>query len=38
MAAYLKQNPRLMGILFTLTLLLTQAGTAAAGGNGCTIA
>jgi len=30
-ATYLKENPRLMGVLFTLTLLVSQAGTAAAG-------
>lgn len=37
MATYLKDHPRLMGVLFTLTLLLTQAGTVAAGGNGSSI-
>lgn len=31
LAAYLKENPRLMGVLFTTVLLLSQAGTAAAG-------
>jgi len=36
-ATYLKENPRLMGVLFTLTLLVSQAGTAAAGGGGMTI-
>lgn len=36
MATYLKENPRLMGVLFTLMLLLSQAGTAAAG-SGMTI-
>lgn len=28
--AYLAENPRMMGVLFTLFLLLTQAGNAAA--------
>lgn len=37
MAAYLTENPRLMGVLFTLVLLLTQTGTVAAGGGGMTI-
>jgi hypothetical protein len=37
MAAYLKENPRLMGVLFTLVFLLSQAGTAAAGGGGMSI-
>ena len=36
MASYLAEHPRLMGVLFTLLLLLTQAGTVAAG-NGITI-
>lgn len=31
---YIKENPRLMGVLFTTMLLLSQAGTAAAGGWG----
>jgi hypothetical protein len=29
-AEYLREHPRLMGVLFTLTLLLTQMGSAAA--------
>lgn len=33
---YLESNPRMIGALFTLVLLLTQAGAAAAG-NGVTI-
>ena len=37
MATYLKENPRLMGVLFTLLLLLSQAGTVAAGGGGASI-
>jgi hypothetical protein len=32
MATYLKENPRLMGVLFTLMLLLSQAGAAGASG------
>ncbi len=35
-ATHLKENPRLMGGLFTLVLLLSQAGSAAASG-GATI-
>ncbi|WP_191965457.1 MULTISPECIES: hypothetical protein [Haloferax] len=34
MVSYLRQNPRMMGVLFTLILLLTQAGSAAAGNAG----
>lgn len=30
-ASYLREHPRLMGVLFTTMLLLSQAGTAAAG-------
>lgn len=29
-AAYLKDHPRMMGVLFTMMLLLSQAGTVAA--------
>jgi hypothetical protein len=29
---FLANNPRMMGILFTMTLLLMQAGNAVAGG------
>jgi hypothetical protein len=32
MAAYVAENPKLMGALFTLVLLLSQASTAVAGG------
>jgi len=32
MATYLKENPRLMGVLFTLMMLLASTGTAAANG------
>jgi hypothetical protein len=33
LADYLKNHPRMMGALFTLTLLLSQAGSVAAGNN-----
>jgi hypothetical protein len=29
-ATYLRENPRLMGVLFTMCLLLSQAGSVAA--------
>jgi len=32
MAQYLADNPRMAGVLFTICLLLTQAGNALAGG------
>ncbi|WP_255167575.1 DUF7503 family protein [Natrononativus amylolyticus] len=32
--SYLAEHPRLMGVLFTICLLLSQAGTVAAGNNG----
>jgi hypothetical protein len=35
-ATYLKNNPRMMGVLFTMLLLLSQAGTVAAG-NGAAV-
>ncbi|MFC7213572.1 hypothetical protein ACFQO4_05675 [Saliphagus sp. GCM10025334] len=31
---YLKNHPRMLGVLFTAMLLLSQAGTVAAGNNG----
>lgn len=34
--AYLADNPRMIGILFTIFLLLSQAGTVAAGNGGIT--
>ncbi|ELZ91304.1 hypothetical protein C440_13359 [Haloferax mucosum ATCC BAA-1512] len=34
MVSYLRQNPRMMGVLFTLILLLSQAGSVAAGTAG----
>lgn len=33
-ATYLKENPRMMGVLFTMLMLLSQAGTVAAGNGG----
>ncbi len=35
-ATFLREHPRMMGVLFTLTVLLSQAGSVAAG-NGSTI-
>lgn len=35
--AYLEENPRMIGILFTILLALSQVGTAAAGGQGSAI-
>ena len=32
MAAYLAENPRMIGVLFTVLVLLSQAGSALAGG------
>lgn len=32
--AYLAENPRMIGVLFTIFVLLTQAGQVAAGGGG----
>lgn len=31
-ATYLKEHPRMSGVLFTVLLLLTQAGSVAANG------
>ncbi|MHB9286997.1 hypothetical protein ACKVMT_08135 [Halobacteriales archaeon Cl-PHB] len=33
MAEFLAEHPKLMGVLFTTFVLLTQAGTVAAGNN-----
>lgn len=33
LAEYLKNHPRMMGVLFTAVLLLSQAGAVAAGNN-----
>lgn len=30
-ATYLKSNPRMIGVLFTMTVLLAQAGAVSAG-------
>ena len=32
MAEFLKEHPKMMGVLFTLTVLLTKMGSAAAAG------
>jgi hypothetical protein len=34
LATYLKNNPRMMGVLTTILLLLTSAGNAAAANSG----
>lgn len=31
LTTYLAENPRMLGVLFTMMLLLSQAGSAAAG-------
>ena len=31
LATYLEENPRMIGVLFTITLLLSQAGSVVAG-------
>ncbi|WP_272942287.1 DUF7503 family protein [Halogranum rubrum] len=36
MADYLKQNPRMIGVLFTMVLLLSHATPVLAGGSGGT--
>jgi hypothetical protein len=36
MQEYLAENPRMCGTLFTICLLLTQAGNVAAAGGGTT--
>lgn len=33
LAEYLNEHPRMMGVLFTMLLLLSQAGAVAAGNN-----
>jgi hypothetical protein len=37
MAAYLEENPRMIGVLFTVMVLLSQAGSALAGGGTTTV-
>jgi hypothetical protein len=34
MTTYLRENPRMTGVLFTIMLLLSQAGNAAAAAGG----
>ena len=34
--SYLAQHPKMMGVLFTMFLLLTQVGNVAAGGSAVT--
>jgi len=34
LTAYLAENPRMMGVLFTMLLLLSQAGSAVAAVSG----
>jgi len=34
LAAFLREHPRMMGVLFTMMVLLTQVGTVAAGNGG----
>jgi hypothetical protein len=36
LTAYLKDNPRMMGVLFTAMLLLSQAGSVVAANSGGT--
>lgn len=36
LSEFLVEHPRMMGVLFTLMLLLSQVGTAAAGQSGGT--
>ncbi len=31
-AEFLKEHPRMLGVLFTLTVLMSQVGSVAAGG------
>lgn len=35
--AYLADNPRMIGVLFTLLLILSQAGTVTAGNGATTV-
>ena len=37
MAAYLAEHPKMVGVLFTMLLLLSQAGSVAAGQGGATV-
>ncbi|SDJ19746.1 hypothetical protein SAMN05216226_10186 [Halovenus aranensis] len=35
-AAFLKEHPRMLGVLFTLSVLMTQVGSVAANSNAIT--
>ena len=37
MAAYLAEHPKMVGVLFTMMVLLSQAGSVVAGGQGSTV-
>lgn len=37
MAAYLAEHPKMVGVLFTMLILLSQAGSAVAGQAGTTV-
>jgi hypothetical protein len=37
LVSYLTDNPRMMGVLFTIVLLLSQAGSALAGNASTTV-
>lgn len=37
MAAYLAEHPKMIGVLFTMMILLSQAGSVVAGGAGTTV-
>jgi hypothetical protein len=37
MAAYLAEHPKMVGVLFSMTVLLSQAGSVIAGGQGTTV-
>ncbi|MFW5896018.1 MAG: DUF7503 family protein [archaeon] len=37
MAAYLAEHPKMIGVLFTTMVLLSQAGSVVAGGQGTTV-
>ncbi len=37
MAAYLAEHPKMVGVLFSMMVLLSQAGGVIAGGQGSTV-
>jgi hypothetical protein len=37
MAAYLAEHPKMVGVLFSMTVLLSQTGSVIAGGQGTTV-